>query len=144
MIKSWQSFTLGMAAMAAVFGVVLSLIDGPEANAANHRAWAYIDGRGVLIVTSGRVIPGSNLKPYLSAMKIATDKFAIDPVTSDNRIEVLEGNWPYKGFVSVEWAPSVEIAQDFWNSEEHKEAERLREGLIDVDFAIAISDRKPQ
>ena len=141
MIKSWQSFTLGIIAATAVFGSILLLVNGPEANADAHRAWAYIEGDGVLIVTSGRVKPGSDLKPYLTSMRKATDKFAVKAVTTDNRIKVLDGNWPYEGFVSVEWAASRKIAEEFWNSPEHEEAWKKREGLIDVDWAIVVSDR---
>jgi len=141
MIKSWQSFTLGIAAATAVFGSLMLLTNGPEANADAHRAWAYIEGDGVLLVTSGRVRPGSDLGPYLESMKKATDKFAVQAVTTDNRIKVLDGNWPYRGFVSVEWAPSLKLAEEFWNSPEHEEAWKMREGLIDVDWAIVVSDR---
>ena len=139
MIKSWQSFTLGLVAATAVFGSLVLLTNGPEANADAHAPMSYLEGDGVLILTSGRVVPGKELKPYLRAMKRATDKYKVDNLTTDNYVRVLDGNWPYEGFVSVEWAPSLDVAEAFWNSPEHEAAWEMREGLIDIDWAVVVS-----
>lgn len=51
---------------------------------------------------------------------------------------LLEGEWPYPGITIVQKYDSMEALKDFWNGAKHGEVKKLREGLIDSHFVIAV------
>lgn len=57
---------------------------------------------------------------------------------SDNNIHVLEGYWPYKDLVMIIEFPSMDVLTNFWNSAEYQEAKKLRDGVVEPNFTIAI------
>ena len=57
---------------------------------------------------------------------------------SDEGIQVLEGTWPFNGLVVIEKYDSMDALLKFWNSPEYRKAKKTREGLMDVNFIIAI------
>jgi uncharacterized protein (DUF1330 family) len=54
-------------------------------------------------------------------------------------IVVLEGDWPYRGFVAVERFRSMDDLLAFWYSPEYRDAVQLREGKIELDFVVALN-----
>lgn len=50
-------------------------------------------------------------------------------------VEVLEGDWQERRIAVSEW-PSMDVARQFWNSPEYREAKKLREGICDVQVLL--------
>ena len=57
---------------------------------------------------------------------------------SGSTVEVLEGDWPYKGAVVIEKYDSMDALLSFWNSPGYQEAKKLREGHVQTNFIIAV------
>lgn len=56
--------------------------------------------------------------------------------------QLLEGEWPYPGVVIVQRYRSMAALKTFWNASKHDDVIKLREGLIDSYFVIAIEGEK--
>lgn len=54
------------------------------------------------------------------------------------QVEVLEGAWNLPGLLLVERFNSMELLRSYWSSPEYTEVKKLREGLAEVNFIIAI------
>jgi uncharacterized protein (DUF1330 family) len=61
--------------------------------------------------------------------------------SGDPSQHVLEGKWPFSGALTVERYRSMEDLLAFWNSPAYQEARKLRAGLSDVNFIVAIEGR---
>ena len=59
-------------------------------------------------------------------------------VARNPEVHVLEGEWPFEGTFMIERFNSLQAILDFWYSPGYQEAKKLREGLLDVDFLIAV------
>ena len=140
MIKSWSSFVSGVAVSATLFGAAAILTDGPQAEAKNHVVGQYYEGRGVLVLSGGRIKSGAKLGPYLEAMSKAVANSPLEPVTFVNKVEEFEGDWNYNGFLSVEWAPNMQVVQDFLKSKDYRAVIKERKDRIDIDFTIGLPD----
>jgi uncharacterized protein (DUF1330 family) len=53
-------------------------------------------------------------------------------------VQVLEGQWPYEGFVTLERFTSMKDLLGFWNSDGYQSAKKLRADAIRMDFIIAV------
>ena len=53
-------------------------------------------------------------------------------------VELLEGNWPHEGALQLYKCPSMDALLTFWNSPEYQEAIKLREGVVETNFTVAI------
>jgi uncharacterized protein (DUF1330 family) len=53
-------------------------------------------------------------------------------------VQVLEGQWPYEGFVTLEKFTSMKDLLSFWNSDGYQSAKKLRADAIKMDFVIAV------
>ncbi len=58
-------------------------------------------------------------------------------------VHVLEGEWPFEGSFMIEQYTSLQSILDFWYSPGYQEAKKLREGLVDIDFLIAVEGLAP-
>ena len=58
-------------------------------------------------------------------------------------VHVLEGEWPFEGSFMIEQYTSLQSILDFWYSPGYQEAKKLREGLVDIDFLIAVEGVAP-
>ena len=70
----------------------------------------------------------SNLENYQEYLKNVTQiakKFEGNYIIRAGKYEILEGNWPYKRNVVIEF-PSLEKAKEFYNSEEYKPIKKIR------------------
>jgi uncharacterized protein (DUF1330 family) len=52
--------------------------------------------------------------------------------------ELLEGEWPYEGFVAIEKFDSMQALKDFWHSHGYEEAKKLRAGIFEANFIVAV------
>lgn len=89
-----------------------------------------------LIVSSDRK-PDSDYGPYSAAAGPLAQEAGMQMVARGKEPLVLEGNWPYKT-ITLETYPSMEAVKEFWYSDDYQEAKKLREGLSNVNFILAI------
>ncbi len=92
------------------------------------------------VIVSGRVIDAEGLEAYGEAAGPGAQAAGIELLGRGEAaaIEVMEGEWPFDGFLVVERFRSMQDFKGFWNSPAYKEAIALREGKIDLDFVVAV------
>jgi len=81
------------------------------------------------------------MKPYHDkAGPLGKEKGGVETVAfaAREQVEVLEGNWDYPGILLIEKFASMQILKDYWFSDEYQEVKKLREGLADVNFIVAL------
>ncbi len=94
------------------------------------------------MISSGNVVKPEKMPAYLEAsaplFKAAGSEELAFGKLSDSGIQILEGEWPYKGLVMIIKFPSMDVLTKFWNSPEYQKAMKLREGVVEPNFTIAI------
>jgi len=94
------------------------------------------------MISCGNVVVPEKMPAYLEAsaplFKAAGSEEIAFGKLSDNGIQLLEGEWPYKGLVMIIKFPSMDVLTKFWNSPEYQKAMKLREGVVEPNFTIAI------
>ena len=93
------------------------------------------------LVVASRAIEGADMSAYITAavplaQQAGLKILARDAVTPS---QVLEGSWPYEGTLAVERFDSMDAILSFWYSDEYQAAKKLRAGLVELDFVLAIS-----
>ena len=78
------------------------------------------------------------LGPYQRAAGPLATAAGLSYVARTPEVQVLEGDFPFEGTVMIEQFNSLQSILDFWYSDGYQEAKKLREGLVDVDFLIAV------
>jgi uncharacterized protein (DUF1330 family) len=78
------------------------------------------------------------LGPYSRAAGPLAAEAGLSYVARSTEVHVLEGEWAFEGTVMIEQFNSLQAILDFWYSPGYQEAKKLREGLLDVDFLIAV------
>ena len=58
--------------------------------------------------------------------------------STEEKIEVMEGSWNFSGVLVIEKLPSMAALKRFWNSEEYQEVKKLRAGITETNFFVAI------
>ena len=89
-----------------------------------------------MVVSSDRN-PNADYGPYSRAAGPLARDAGMQMLASGQEPLVLEGTWPYKN-MTLEIYPSMEALKDFWYSDEYQDAKKLREGLSNVNFIVAI------
>ena len=94
------------------------------------------------LITSGNVVAPEKMPAYLEAsaplFKAAGSEEIAFGKKSDSNIHLLEGDWPYEGLVMIVKFPSMDTLLKFWNSPEYQKAMKLRDGVVEPNFTIAI------
>ncbi len=93
------------------------------------------------LIVSAEWVEPDKLGPYSAAARPLADKAGMEILgrgTTGGTLQVLEGEWPYKGNVVLEKFDSMDALLRFWNSPEYQEVKKLREGFIKSNFFIAI------
>lgn len=92
------------------------------------------------VIVSGRVIDQAGLEAYREAAGPlgAAAGLELLALGEGDGLHVLEGEWPFAGFVAVERFRSLGDLQDFWNSPAYQEAIGLRAGSVELDFVVAL------
>ncbi len=94
------------------------------------------------LISSVRVLQPDKLGPFRQSAAPLTAKAGAEPLAGSRALHVLEGTWNHEGStVVIERYPSMEALLTLWNSPEFQAARRLSEGLVDVDFVIAMEGR---
>ena len=102
---------------------------------------APADPPAYLLAVGKRLKPPEALAAYRQAagplaMAAGYQQLATQP--SKANVQVLEGQWPYEGFVTLEKFTSMKDLLNFWNSDGYQSAKKLRADAIKMDFIIAV------
>lgn len=102
---------------------------------------APADPPAYLLAVGKRLKPPEALAAYRQAagplaMKAGYQMLATQPDKAT--VQVLEGRWPYEGFVTLEKFTSMSDLLSFWHSEGYQSAKKLRADAIKMDFIIAV------
>lgn len=144
--------------MSSVAALVAGIAIGGLATtvADDHGVWLESTGRPVqdeaaaqgapltplaYVIVGGRVLDAEGLGPYAEkagppAQAAGVNVLARTESTAD--LVVVEGKWPYEGFLAIETFNSMEEFEAFWASAEYQEAIELREGKVELDFVVAL------
>ena len=99
------------------------------------------DPPAYLLAVGKRLKPPEALAAYRKAagpLALAAGYQQLATQPSKATVQVLEGQWPYEGFVTLEKFTSMPELQKFWNSAAYQEARKLRAEAIKMDFIIAV------
>ena len=92
----------------------------------------------IYLVVSGRVLQPEKIAPYAEASGPLAQAAGLEFLGHSKPV-LLEGKWPYDdGMVAIEKFDSKEALEKFWHSDAYKEAKKLREGVVDIDFIVAV------
>jgi uncharacterized protein (DUF1330 family) len=81
------------------------------------------------------------MAPYMEAANPLFAAAGVELIAvgaAGNNVEVLEGEWPYTGILQLYKCSSMETLLEFWNSPQYQEAKKLREGIVEANFTVAI------
>ncbi len=93
------------------------------------------------VIVSAKIVHPDQLGPYREAAVPLAEKAGMEVLAagdSGSSVRVLEGEWPYQGRLVVEKFDSMNALLSFWNSPGYQAAKKLREGLVEVNFIIAV------
>lgn len=102
---------------------------------------ALADPPAYLVAVGKRLKPPEALAAYRQAagpLAMAAGYQLLATQPSKATVQVLEGQWPYEGFVTLEKFTSMKDLLGFWNSDGYQSAKKLRADAIKMDFIIAI------
>jgi uncharacterized protein (DUF1330 family) len=94
-----------------------------------------------MIVSGKRLKPPEAMTAYRQAAGGPARAAGLEMLASKQSradVYVLEGEWPYDGFVVLEKYSSMQALLKFWDSPEYRAAKKLREGAVKMDFIIAV------
>lgn len=94
-----------------------------------------------MIVSGKRLKPPEAMAAYRQAagpLAMAAGYQLLATQPTRDKVQVLEGEWNYDGFLLVEKYSSMQALLKFWNSPEYQAAKKLREGAVKMDFIVAI------
>ncbi|SRR6266404_5836040 len=102
---------------------------------------ALADAPAYLLAVGKRLKPPEALAAYRQAagpLALAAGYQLLATQPSKASVQVLEGQWPYEGFVTLEKFTSMKDLLGFWNSDGYQSAKKLRADAIKMDFIIAV------
>jgi len=89
------------------------------------------------LIASWDVLHPEKLKPFDDTVIPLARKAGMEILTS-SKPEDLEGPWPYKGSLVVERYDSMQALLKYWRSPENLAAQKLREGVVNSEFIVAV------
>jgi uncharacterized protein (DUF1330 family) len=97
--------------------------------------------KAAYMVCSVNVREPDKLGPYMEAANplfaaAGVELFALG--AAGTSVQVLEGEWPFTGALQIYKCTSMDALLKFWNSHEYQEAKKLREGIVETNFTVAI------
>lgn len=95
--------------------------------------------KAAYMIVSGVCHDEEKAKIYSDAAVPLAKQAGMEVVASSAPV-LLEGEWSHPGVVLIEKFDSMKKLKDYWHSEEFKAAKKLREGVIDMNFIIAIEE----
>jgi uncharacterized protein (DUF1330 family) len=97
--------------------------------------------KSAYMIASVDVVEPDKMGPYMAAAgplfaEAGVEAIALGVVGSS--VQLLEGEWPYKGSLMLYKCSSMDALLEFWNSTEYQEAMKLREGIARTNFTVAV------
>jgi|ERR1044072_2114980 uncharacterized protein (DUF1330 family) len=126
------AFALGAVTFGTPSGKVLA---DKTASSANAELPAY------MVVSGKRLKPPEAMNAYRQAagpLAMAAGYQLLGTQPTRDKVQVLEGEWHYDGFLLIEKYTSMEALLKFWNSPEYQAAKKLRADAVKMDFIVAI------
>ena len=114
---------------------------GIVSNAKVAAASVPADPPAYLLAVGTRLKPPEALAAYRQAagpLALAAGYQLLATQPSKSTVQVLEGQWPYEGFVTLEKFTSMKDLLNFWHSDGYQSAKKLRADAIKMDFIIAV------
>ncbi len=94
----------------------------------------------IYVVVSGRVLQPEKIAPYAEVSGPLAQAAGLEFLGHSKPI-LLEGKWPYdEGMVTIEKFSSKQALEEFWYSDAYQEAKKMREGVVDIDFIVAVEE----
>ena len=120
-------------AVALAVGLVAGVGFGIAYAEAQQAAPAYV-------LVSGRVVNEDGLEAYGEAAGPLAQAAGIEVLArgDTSTVHVMEGEWPFDGFVVVERFRSMDDFLSFWQSPGYQQAIELRAGKVELDFVVAV------
>ena len=120
-------------ATALAVGLVAGVGFGIAYAEAQQAAPAYV-------LVSGRVVNEDGLEAYGEAAGPLAQAAGIEVLArgDTSTVHVMEGEWPFDGFVVVERFRSMDDFLSFWQSPGYQQAIELRDGKVELDFVVAV------
>ena len=94
----------------------------------------------VLAIFSGVVNDEEKIKLYQKSAIPLAEKAGLELLGASSPPQVLEGEWPFEGFVVIERFSSLEALNRYRNSNEYLEARKLRDASATMNFVICVED----
>lgn len=117
------------------------IVIGSILTASIATALADAHGTKAYLVVGGNVIDPDGLEAYSAKAGPPAREAGIKILGRSQKVEndhILEGNWPYEGFLAIEEFSSMDALLGFWNSSDYQEAIKLRKGKVHLDFVVAV------
>lgn len=89
------------------------------------------------LIAGWNILQPERSRPFGDAVVPLARRAGFQPLAAAPA-QVLEGQWPYSGIVILQKYDSMQALQEFWFSPEHTEVKKLRDGLIDSHFVVAV------
>jgi uncharacterized protein (DUF1330 family) len=83
------------------------------------------------------------MSAYTQAAGPLAAEAGLQMVSRTEEVHLLKGEWPFEGRLIIERYSSLQALLDFWYSEGYQEAKKLREGLLGVNFLVAVEGVEP-
>lgn len=92
------------------------------------------------MIVSSKLIEHGDIQPYRDAAGPLARAAGLELLAGrpDPTVTVLEGEWPYEEGIIIERFTSMKALKDFWFSKGYQEAKKLREGVVKINFIVAI------
>jgi uncharacterized protein (DUF1330 family) len=97
--------------------------------------------KSAFMLASVNVVKPDEMGPYMQKCGPLFAAAGIEVVAlgvAGNSVQLLEGEWPYEGSLMLYKCGSMDSLLQFWNSPEYQEAMKLREGIVETNFTVAI------
>jgi len=89
------------------------------------------------LVVSAQLKSSEGLELYLEKARPLARASGMEILARGN-VELFEGEWHHHPSLTIERFNSMEDLKAFWHSDAYQEVKKLREGLLDVAFIIAL------
>jgi len=126
---------VGTATVAMIVGFLAGDLHGSRASAQTPAAAP----KPAYLVVSSKPIAPEKMGPYNAAAGPLARAAGLELLARGNpRLHVLEGEWTVEGNLAIEKFRSMDDLLKFWNSPAYQEAKKLRAGLAQINFIVAI------
>ena len=110
-------------------------------NKAQERLLYLISPIGLMVLWQVLLMVGIGDRRFVPTPSDIAYRYWEMVASGDPKLHVLEGQWTLDGALSVERYRSMDDLLGFWNSAGYQEAKKLRAGLSQTNFIVAIEGR---